>query len=114
VVPHDILLRKLTGLVIDKRVVSWIQYFLDGQTQRVKIGNEMSDFGNVTSGVPQGSAIGLLLFLIFINDLTSNIRSKVRLFADDCIIYRVICDEHDINAMQTDLDEIAKWLCKIE
>jgi hypothetical protein len=110
VVPHDILLRKLTGLGIDKRVVRWIQNFLDGRTQRVKIGNEMSDFGGVTSGVPQGSVIGPLLFLIFINDLTSNIRSKVRLFADDCIIYREICDEQDINAMQTDLDEIAKWV----
>jgi hypothetical protein len=42
--------------------------------------------------------------------LTSNIRSKVRLFADDCIIYREICDEQDINVMQTDLDEIAKWV----
>jgi retron-type reverse transcriptase len=93
VVLHDILLRKLTGLGIDKRVVRWIQHFLDGRTQRVKIGNEMSDFGSVTSGVPQGSVIGPLLFVIFMNDLTSNIRSKVRLFADDCIIYREICDE---------------------
>jgi hypothetical protein len=57
VVPHDIFLRKLTGLGIEKQVVRWIQNFLDGRTQRVKIGSEMSDFGSVTSGVPQGSVI---------------------------------------------------------
>jgi retron-type reverse transcriptase len=97
-------------VINNKRVVRWIQNFFDGRTQRVKIGNEMSDFGGVTSGVPQGSVIGPLLSLIFINDLTSNIRSKVRLFADDCIIYRESCDEQDINAMQTDLDDTAKWV----
>ena len=90
VVPHDILLRKLAATKIDKRVISWIQEFLTGRSQKVKVGNAYSEDILITSGVPQGSVIGPLLFLALINDLPNGIRSDCRLFADDCVIYREI------------------------
>ena len=66
----------------------------------------------MTSGVPQGTVLGPLLFLIYINDIIENITSKLRLFADDCLLYRVITSEQDTVALQKDLDILAQWASK--
>ena len=63
----------------------------------------------VLSGVPQGLVLGPVLFLIFINDLPENIRSSVRLFADDCVLYRNIESPTDCQFLQDDLDRLAQW-----
>ena len=64
---------------------------------------------HVKSGVPQGTVLGPLLFLVFINDLPHNIHSEVRLFADDCVIYREIKNELDHTQLQDDLHTLVKW-----
>ena len=63
----------------------------------------------VLSGVPKGSVLGPVLFLIFINDLPENIRSSVRLFADDCVLYRNIKSFKDCEILQDDLNSLAQW-----
>ena len=63
----------------------------------------------VTSGVPQGTVLGPLLFLVYTNDLHSRVSSSVRLFADDCLLYRVIRDQQDAVSLQTDLNHLQEW-----
>ena len=72
------------------------------------MGDTLSKEGHITSGVPQGSVIGPLLFLTYINDLPNGIKSTVRLFADYCIIYREIRNNPDNISLQNDLEEVAK------
>ena len=66
----------------------------------------------VTSGVPQGTVLGPLLFLVFINDLPDNVSSNVRLFADDCLLYRRINTPEDTNILQQDLRHLEEWEAK--
>jgi len=87
-VPHDRLLMKIAILGVDSRIVAWVSEFLRGRTQRVKVGGQLSEKVRVTSGVPQGSVLGPLLFLAYVNDIWRNIESTIRLFADDCVIYK--------------------------
>ena len=90
---------------MDPRVVTWIREFLLGRTQRVRIGGELSDEVRVTSGVPQGTVLGPLLLLAYVNDNGGgkNIDSNIRLLADVCMIYRRIFKNEDmVNLLATD------------
>jgi hypothetical protein len=87
-VPHDRLLTKNAASGVDSRVVVWIREFLFGRTQKVRVGGQVSEEVRVTSGIPQGSALGPLLFLAYVNYIWRNTESTIRLFADYCIIYR--------------------------
>jgi hypothetical protein len=69
----------------------------------------MSEKVRVTSGVPQGSVLGPILFLAYVNDIWRNIESTIRLFADDCIIYRKIMNDSDTERLQIDLDRLGGW-----
>ena len=80
-VPHDSLLSKLKHYGSDDKIRTWISNFLK---QRVVVDGIQSDLVTVDSGVPQGTVLGPILFLLHINDLPSVISSKVKLFADDC------------------------------
>ena len=70
---------------------------------------EGSYTSNVTSGVPQGTVLGPLLFLVFINDMPDVVSSNIRLFADDALVYRSINSHEDVVALQADLDNLQTW-----
>ena len=106
---HDGLLSKLKHYGIDDKIWTWISNFLKQRKQRVVVDGIQSDLATVDSGVPQGTVLGLILFLLHINDLPSVISSKVRLFADDCLVYREIKSRQDQNDLQKDLNLLETW-----
>ena len=83
--------------------------FLLGRTQRVRVGGHLSAEVTVTSAVPPGSVLGPLLFLAYVNDIWGNMESTIRLFADDCVIYRKIINNADIEKLQKDLERLGEW-----
>lgn len=109
VVPHQRLLCKLNHLGIDRQLIKWISAFLTNRKQRVLINGTASTWEPVLSGVPQGTVLGPLLFLIYINDITSNIQSDIRLFADDCVLYRQINNSTDREILQKDINTLFSW-----
>ena len=108
-VPHRRLLHKLEYYGIRGSTHKWIYSWLSGRTQQVVLDGQASDPVPVLSGVPQGSVLGPVLFLLFINDLPDNIRSSVRLFADDCVLYRNIHSLQDCLTLQEDLTSLGQW-----
>ena len=77
--------------------------------QRVIVDGEISNWKSVLTGVPQGSALGPILFLIYINDLEDDISSKVLKFADDTKVFRKVTNDTDKQSLQDDLDKLGKW-----
>ena len=109
-VPHKRLLHKLEYYGIEHQTRKWVEGFLKDRTQKVLINGESSDEVPVASGVPQGSVLGPVLFLIYINDLPDYVQnSTVRLFADDCILYRQIETRQDCIMLQADLKNLETW-----
>ena len=82
-VPHRRLLVKLEAYGINGKVLRWIEAFLSGRQQRVNVRGAFSEWSAVTSGVPQGSVLGPILFIIYVNDLPDCIQSYLNIFADD-------------------------------
>ena len=96
-VNHLKLLFKLPTHGVKGKTLKWISSFLGGRTQAVVLEGECSAEVPVTSGVPQGSVLGPLLFLLYINDLPEHIQSQVRLFADDTAVYLTVTNTNDSN-----------------
>ena len=108
-VPHDKLIHKLNTYGVRGNLQKWIKAFLCDRHMKVVVDGVSSSEAVVASGVPQGTVLGPLLFLCHINDLPDCVSSSVRLFADDCLLYRSIKSESDHQALQTDLGNLEKW-----
>ena len=110
-VPFERLKYKLQWYGICGDIHKWISDFLTSRTQQVTIDGISSPIATVDSGVPQGSVIGPLLFLLYINDLPDYLTngSKTNLFADDSILYRPVNSPEDSIKLQCDLDNLEKW-----
>ena len=108
-VPHRRLLVKLKAYGITGKLLSWIKGFLSGRTQRVSVKGVLSEALRVWSGVPQGSVLGPILFLIYINDMLTGISSSGKLFADDSKLFREIRSIADRIALQEDLTKLQEW-----
>ena len=89
-VPHKRLLHKMCAYGIKGGLYEWINSWLIGRQQRVQIDGHSSDWKNVTSGVPQGSVLGHLLFVLYINDLPDKLAQHIKLYADDSKIIAII------------------------
>ena len=108
-VPFNRLIYKLKSYGICGNVLNWVKNFLTNRKQRVVVNNKYSEWSIVTSGVPQGTILGPLLFLIFINNISDKLDCICRLYADDCIIYRPIDGAHDVVSLQMDLNKLHEW-----
>ena len=112
-VAHTRLLRKLEAFGIRGKTHQWIKKWLTERTQTVVLNGEYSSAERVGSGVPQGTVLGPLMFLLFINDIGDNVKeSTLRLFADDCLLYREIKTDIDQNSLQQDLNSMMDWAKK--
>ena len=110
-VPHRRLLKKFHHYGITGKIHRWIETFLTKRQQCVVLDGVQSSPVDVDSSIPQGTVIGPLSFLVFINDLPNYISegTKTRHFADDAFVYREISSQWDIATLQKDLDSLTKW-----
>ena len=108
-VPHKRLLHKLKAYNISGTILDWIESFLKDLTQQVIVNGCRSNVRRVTSGVPQGSVLGPVLFLVYINDMPNEIHNIIKLFADDTKLYSTRNSE---TPLQTDLNTVVGWTKK--
>ena len=109
VVPHQRLLHTLNHFGIRGTTLNWIKTFLTNKTQKVVVDGSSSESARVRFDVPQGTVLGPLLFFTYINDLPSTVSSQVRLFADECLLYRPIKCRADQEQLQRDLSALQDW-----
>lgn len=108
-VPYERLFKKLEAHGIKGDILNWIKNWLSGRSQKVGIQGEYSGWRYVTSGVPQGSVLGPVLFIIYINDLDCELVSKIGKFADDTKMCKRISSPQDVESLRSDLKKLYKW-----
>jgi hypothetical protein len=110
---HAGLLHKLRCLGIEDKLFEWLCDYLDNRKIRAVVNGQNSDWADTTAGVPQGSILGPLLFLVFINDITLNIESDIHLFADDTSLMDIL-DDHILSyaKLNRDLNRLSTWANK--
>ena len=108
-VPHRRLMAKVRALGIGGRVSRWVEAWLSERKQRVVVNGASSDWCPVTSGVPQGSVLGPLLFLVYINDIDSGLTTRICKFADDTKLGVDASKAEDVEALRSDLARLGEW-----
>ena len=111
-VPHIRLMEKVKSYGVCSQLFNWIKDFLEGRTQRVGVNGCFSNWSDVTSGVPQGSCLGPVLFVIFINDLPDVVESLCQMYADDTKVFSNAGNQQLRDQIQKDLDNLVDWADK--
>ena len=113
-VPHQRLYLKVKNLGICGNVLGWIRAFLSNRYQCVRVDDDYSDWRPVKSGIPQGSVLGPILFVIFINDMAGIVENLCELFADDAKLFRSVDvrDEEKNKSLQKDINALVDWSSK--
>ena len=106
---HDGLLFKLNQNGINRSLLKFSANYLHNRKQRVVLNGSYSDYSSIQSGVPQGSVLGPLIFLVYINDLERNIKFNIKFFADDHVFFIVKDPVTSANDLNHDLDMIYQW-----
>ena len=107
---HEGLIYKLKSYGVSGPLLCLIQNFLSGRSQRVVLDGQTSEWTDITAGVPQGSILGPLFFLVYINDLPDDIISKIKIFADDSSLFSLILDQIRCSIeLNNDLLKISEW-----
>ena len=108
-VPHQRLISKLKSHGMGNSIINWIEQWLKDRRQRVVVDGEVSSWKSVLIGVPQGSVLGPILFLVYINDLEEGVTGKILKFADDTKLFRKVKEIGDKQNLQDDIDKLVKW-----
>ena len=107
---HEGLLFKLKQNGIHGKLLRVFKSYLEDRHQRVVLNGSQSEYAEINSGVPQGSVLGPLLFLVYINDLEQDIKSKVKFYADDTMLYSIVKNPLlSADELNYDLDKIHRW-----
>ena len=107
---HDNLIFKLRQNGVSGRLLNLFENYLSDRKQRVVLNGAAADYDDIKSGVPQGSVLGPLLFLVYINDLEENIKSQIRFFADDTMLFSIV--KNPVTSaieLNEDLETIRRW-----
>ena len=110
--PPKLLKSKLFSYGIGGKAIKCTDAFLCNRQKRILVNGVNSEWAPVVFGIPQGNVLGLLLFSLQINDITSDIESEIRLFADDCVCYREIKNVEGTVKLQKDIDRLGNWARK--
>ena len=106
---------KLASLGLDPHILTWLHNYLANRKQRVVVNGTTSTCTHVKSGVPQGSILGHLLFMIYIDSIASlsfSPDTRIVLYVDDILLYRPISSESDLCQLQSDVDAIQQWVSR--
>ena len=108
-VPHQRLILKLKSHGMGNSIINWIEQWLTDRRQRVVVDGEVSSWKSVLSGVPQGSVLGPILFLVYINDLEEGVTGNILKFADDTKLFTKTKEIGEKKNLQDDIDKLVKW-----
>ena len=107
---HTRLLSKLSAAGIGGKLLKWIESFLVGRTQTVVVDGKLSEVETVKSGVPQGTVLGPVLFILYVNDMPDILKhSSMKLFADDAKLHKTIKSDADRALLLEDMENVSKW-----
>ena len=108
-VPHQRIILKLKSHGMGNSIINWREQWLTDRRQRVVVDGEVSSCKSVLSGVPQGSVLGPILFLVYINDLEEGVTGNILKFADDTKLFTKTKEIGDKQNLQDDIDKLVKW-----